>query len=270
MMTLASMVHALDLATVLPVPLAWRAHPAIFQGAIGMLYGRDVVRVPTHVPGAGIPVAEGLAPWLLGAVRRAGTESALSAGAPFTRVDPFEVTWTPGPPTLPTPQAVTLVAEDPTLHRALFGERVALQSADVAAAGGAWAVVLVHGRPHGKPTEAATCGPWTLYSTGHALAAHQRETDHHAWILASLRGAHPQKASLEQIDCQDALVFVEPTRDKDARELLVVHIDTGRIGRMPLAPDDRWWVHRPTSELQKTGAVYSMDSLHQQLSAPID
>ena len=40
--------------------------------------------------------------------------------------------------------------------------------------------------------------------------------------------------------------------------------------RVPLGPDDRWWVHRPTSELQKTGAVYSMDSLHQQLSAPID
>ena len=269
MMTLSSMHHVLDLVTALPVPLAWRSHPKILEGSLAMLYGMEAVRVSKHVPGAGLPIAEGLAPWLLEAAARAGGGAgAPSAERPFDAIETFSVGWIPGLPTLPTPQVVALIAEDPAQHRALFGERVAPQTPEAAAAGAPWALILMHARPHAQPVAVATCGDWTYYSTGHGLAAHDRETDRHAWIYAPLRGAQPRHASLRQVACHQDLVMVEPLGPPEARRVLVLRAESGRMGSIPLAAEDRWWVHAPGDELQKTGAVFGLDGLRQQLSAP--
>lgn len=261
--TLSTVAPTAHLLVAIPLPVEWRIAPALVAGAVDFLYGAAHQRAFGSEPDQALPRADPSLRWIRDVHRGPGPDKPL----PFNAVHTFEPVWMPGAPELPDSQIVVLhEAEDRALMQYLLRREGSSAQRPGEADGTPLGLLVYRAHVHGRLRPAGQCGKWSLYTTGHAVAAHDTAGDSWAWVYVSSERSHPVYASVLSTGCLADLVVVEPLLPKDASELWVVAPDLGRAGRMPVKPGDRWSFLFDRQQLRVGGGVWALDDLREKLA----
>ncbi len=261
--TLSTVAPSTHLLVSIPLPVEWRIAPLLVTAAVDFLYGAQHQRAFNAEPGAALPRADASLRWIRDVHRGPGPEKPL----PFEAVHTFEPIWMPGTPELPESQVVVLSDEaDRALMLRMLKRDGSSPQQPGAADGSPLGLLVYRAHVHGRIRPAGQCGRWSLFTTGHAVAAHDTAADSWAWVYVSTERSHPIYASVLSVGCLANVVVVEPLLPKDASKLWVVAPDLGRAGRMPVKPGDRWSFVFDRQQLRVGGGVWALDDLREKLA----
>lgn len=257
--TLSHVAPMLDLFVEVSIPTVWRRYPELLAGTLDLLFGAEHLRALDGDDTLAAPAADGTLRWLA----QFADGRPVGKSLPFDAIHAWDPHWTPGTPELPDSQIA--VVDRPRRDRA---PRVAgVGSGGFDGRSTPERLLVYRARLHGEVGPAGSCERWDLYSTGHAVATGDRHADASAWIWASRAAPSPTRASVRTVSCAMGLVFLEPARPADDRELLVIAPELGRFGRVPLGSAD-WSVNRATRQLHFGDGVADLIDLRDKLLVP--
>lgn len=263
--TLSTVAPANHLLVGLPLPLEWRLSPPMVAGALDLLYGSEHERSLSESGEA--PLADASLRWL----RDVHGGESLGSSLPFETIRAYRPEWEVGTPELPDSQLVVLRdPDDRALLQRLMtrGDETARKVPTAETRGGPYGALLYRAHEHGTLKPAGLCGRWQLWTTGHAVAAHDAASGTWSWVYVSSERSHPVYASVFSTGCMADLVVVEPFLRTDERALLVIDPDQGRVGRMKMPPDALWSFVPERQQLRVGGGIWALDDLRVQLAVP--